>query len=1629
MADSLTRRRGGIRATTTSDINKILPMLREEADPEPPKMRIIRMRLEHNLQRLYALDEQIQTDMTGKDADKEVTDTEAYNDYVLSTMGQVDELLLSMSGVHNNSSTEHGEHSAGSLKVPKFTMAAFKGEPLRWQPFWEVFKSSIHNNKTMSAIEKFSYLRGYLEGDAQTVVEGYSLTEANYPQALEALHDRYGNKQTVKFAHFQDLIGLEPAKNRSLEEVRRVSEQCEIHIRSLVALDVEEETFSLMFVSIILSKLPEYLRTKVCEKTGMEDWSLAKLRGWIKADIRARETSESSADKNGQKQNAQRSNFNQGQRANTTTSTLTAPGGNTNNRSQSSGNQCMFCSRLGHRSEDCYTYINANVDDRYSMLRNNRACFTCLQSGHPSSYCDQKNRLCQNCKETGHHVSICGRSKFSGPRPQQKWQGNSWQPKQGQQSNQKQWSNSSQSSNKKTWNNKNQKIPHGDNTKGQHEDKSSTPQKTAVTVAVAQGADRGETDVAFLQTALVQLQDESGEKQAEGRLLMDSASSRTYIRENLCRELGLQSVGTRYISVGRFGTTKRATRTAEQVRVNVICRDGSIQPVLATVTPIISCPVSRTPINPKEYPIVNDITLAEPLNSVPDSLEIDILVGSDQYYNFAIPNQYITAGPGNGLVFVNSRLGYLTGGTMPVTKQEHGMPESTLVLLRPEAEIQTANESLDIERFWQIEDVGAKDAKPADLTDEEALRQFQETVQFHDGRYHVTWPWKSKEPDLPNNYGLAYGRLRSTMNRLHQDENLLVEYNNIIQKQAEKGIIEKAPEKPDGLVYYVPHHPIITPSKITTKVRIVYDASSKARKDVPSLNDCLLRGPVILDDLCGLLMRFRVHKVALVSDIEKAFLQVRLQMSERDVGRFLWVLDTTKPPTGKNVVHYRFTSVFFGAVSSPFLLGATIDTHLRRAEGATAKKIQANIYVDNVITGEADVQSAINHYREAKSLFSGASMNLREFYTNSIAVRDQFAPEDRGNSKEPKILGIKWDLETDTMRCCGLKPEDTGKVTKRRITQHVAELYDPCGWFAPVVVTGKLLIQELWKLDLAWDEPVPTDISARWQKVRNELSRIAELPIPRFLGETQSVRLELHAFCDASQLASAVCVYLRKEGSESTTCDILFAKTRLAPLKPPQTIPRLELVALVMGANLIDFVERQLRLPISKKTVWSDAQCVLCWLTKENLETKFVERRIHEIRKKTDITYRYVPSAYNPADLPSRGCGFDDLQQNPHWWHGPPWLVKSPGTWPKDRTAKISDVPSDAEEVHHLAVIEGEKPTAVIDPQKYSSLRGLLRVTAFVQRFIHNARVPLAERQSGTLTVHQMSLARSYWESLAQRQGFPGLQERLSPAVLRRSAMAQLHVFRDTQGLLRCGGRISNAQLPYDCQHPVLLPKNHPYTYLAIRHSHVTSGHAGVAQTLSAVRQRYWVVQGRSHVKRVLRNCQRCRRIEGGPYNIPQAPPLPDFRVTEQAPFTATGLDYLGFLQVKTSSSSRELQKVWVCLFTCAASRAIHLELVENQSADEFHLALRRFFAVHGYPKLIVSDNASQFIAVETAMKKLWKELTSSADVENLTSTHDVDWKKIPQVAPWMGGFYERLVGTVKKFLKKTLDGLLCQPQ
>ena len=129
----------------------------------------------------------------------------------------------------------------------------------------------------------------------------------------------------------------------------------------------------------------------------------------------------------------------------------------------------------------------------------------------------------------------------------------------------------------------------------------------------------------------------------------------------------------------------------------------------------------------------------------------------------------------------------------------------------------------------------------------------------------------------------------------------------MIQDQLRLGVIEKVKPGPsDTIKHYIPHHAVVNPSKTTTKVRVVYDASAKTKQENKSLNDCLYRGPVLLQDLIGIL---RLNKVAIVADIEKAFLQIGLNETQKDVTRFFWLKNTNNLNTDNNIQVYRFCRV------------------------------------------------------------------------------------------------------------------------------------------------------------------------------------------------------------------------------------------------------------------------------------------------------------------------------------------------------------------------------------------------------------------------------------------------------------------------------------------------------------------------------------------------------------------------------------------------------------------------------------------------------------------------------------------------------------------------------------------------
>ena len=242
----------------------------------------------------------------------------------------------------------------------------------------------------------------------------------------------------------------------------------------------------------------------------------------------------------------------------------------------------------------------------------------------------------------------------------------------------------------------------------------------------------------------------------------------------------------------------------------------------------------------------------------------------------------------------------------------------------------------------------------------------------------------------------------------------------------------------------------------------------------------------------------------------------------------------------------------------------------------------------------------------------------------------------------------------------------------------------------------------------------------------------------------------------------------------------------------------------------------------------------------------------------------------------------------------------------------------------------------------------------------------------------------------------------------------QLRLFLGKDGLLQVGGRLHNAPIDDSAKFPILIPSRHKLSELIIHDAHVRVLHSGLQSTITCIRERFWITCIRQRVKSLLRGCVVCKRVMGKPYRSPIPAPLQASRITLTRPFSVCGVDFTGCLYVKAPRSEN---KVYVCLFTCAVTRAIHLELVKDLSVHSFLLAFRRFAGRRSLPEKMISDNATTFLAAASDIK----QLLESPTVKSYMVNHRVDWLFIPKRAPWFGGFYERLIGLTKNALKKVL--------
>ena len=911
-----------------------------------------------------------------------------------------------------------------------------------------------------------------------------------------------------------------------------------------------------------------------------------------------------------------------------------------------------------------------------------------------------------------------------------------------------------------------------------------------------------------------------------------------------------------------------------------------------------------------------------------------------------------------------------------------------------------------------MESIGISDA-PVEAADVSAV--FKQQIKYVDGRYEVGFPWKPGMADtLQDNEKLARVRLESLSRRLARDNSDLAgRYDSVLQEMENERIIEEVPvdEKVSPHpTYYMPHHPVIKESSSSTKVRPVFDASAAGRNGV-SLNDCMEAGPNLMPSLPEILIRFRRRKIGLTADITKAFLQVGISESDRDVSRFLWKLDGT-------VRVMRFTRVPFGNKSSPFLLNATIKHHLETyPKTKVVTELLNNLYVDDWLTGADSDAEGCDMIQEADVIMKKAGMSFSKWSSNSPVVAEMLHHQFRDKyltAETVKVLGMRWSAQSDSFSFDCVSIPDGLIVTKRVVLSFIARLFDPLGLVTPFIMMAKCLFQEIWKQGLTWDQPIPESMQMLFLRWLDGMKQLKLWQVPRsYTGCAwcDNENITLHAFGDASEKGYGACVYLAVRFSDgSITSSLVISKARVAPLKKV-TLPCLELLGALLCARLLTFVRSSLQLSSEVDyRCWIDSMVALAWIQSDAHRWKqFVANRVTQIQELTGREHwAHCPGKENPADLVTRGLFAEQLVASEVWLKGPKFIRDRSGNL--EITTGLAGVEQnvlDYEQSSLVAVtlVTSSSPReSVFQFDRWSSFVKTIRVVAWVMRFIYNTRKARSHRKHGELSYEELTQAKhelivnvqqvEYGEEIASlRRGlsFP-----------KTSSIAKLSPFLSQEGLLRVGGRIQFAKLSFEEKHPVILPKSH-VSMLLVRSHHRMMKHAGVATMISTLRCQFWIVGLRRMAKKVKRECIACQKQDAVACAQPRAP-LPGDRVTRSAPFSVTGIDHAGPLY----GSDHPGRKLYVLLFTCAVTRALHLELVDSMSLADTMLALRRFVARRGLPSIMYSDNAKSFVAAQGRMISEYGHLSPQ-------------WKFIAPRSPWWGGWWGRLVKSVKSSLRKSL--------
>lgn len=1562
--------------------------------------------------------------------------------------GQLINVLPYQLGTHGVSSNRNGSSLSNTtgVRLQKMSLPTFSGRRRDWPEFkavWKQLAESTYTDKTALAHQ----LKKSVNGEASQRVKAVYVTKPEaYDIMWKKLEDYYGDTSATVQAALEDLHKLKPVSETDYRGLVEFIDTVELSYSQLEELN-QLNTLTMRDVDFVNGLLPNHLKTEwnrmYYDMSQVE--KIQPFKPFMRFLERERNAVARLAEyKMGRKKTPEPSKA--GERGKGAGSTHHGTGSGPGKKQFY---QCAFHRKdtIKHTTSECKEFQKLPISGgggKYEHLKQVNACFVCF-GDHLQQNCPNK-KPCSSCGSEKHHVLLCKSDKSIGDQK---------------------------------------------------------PSNQVYAESASHAAQGAGLALYSIQRAKVW---ESGKNVT---IFYDTGSNTTYITHQAADRIKAKKLNNFTLDVTTMGNVEKTYNT-RQYQFTLITDTGKKVSITAYGMDRITGPVSKldTKVLANLFPGYDPESLQRKTNHV------DILLGCE---HFGLFPKHEEAKSGENLSIMRGAFGVCIQGTHPdlveQTRHDSGLAKTIHNLMikhevhhachdaHPEfqpdyvnpvnevivsgkhashAALRSAPESHGhkilerrIGNFICGEDLGTEVTPRCgscrcgkcpivghsySFREEQELKSIQENLEYDEVKqcWVTSYPWLVDPTTLPNNYHSALATLKKTEQTLSKDRQWAETYQNQMQDMLIRGVARKLSKEEilgwSSAVFYISHLAVNNPRSNSTPVRIVFNSSQVYQG--MSLNSCLAKGPdCYMNNLIGILLRWREEQIAFVGDIRKMFNSIHLKPLEQHCHRFLWrdLITDRDPDT------YVMTRVNMGDTPAPAISTEAVYKTAEMFESDSPKAanlLKKSSYVDDLIDSQPSLPEAVVLAYESEQMlakggfavkcwqFSGESSprTSHELYAKADTANDIDSSAYlhsnllKGTDGSLRVLGLGWNPAEDVIVfqvalnfSKKRKGAYTGPnlykadlpqalplvLTRRIVLGQVMKIFDPLGFVCPYTLWGKIYLRETWSLKLGWDDQLPTDLRAKWVQFFCTLFQLEQLNLDRSLRPPNSIGQPwLIIFSDGSDLAYGFTAYIRWQlDSGDYWCRLIMAKCRIAPLNKLST-PQMELNAAVLSKRGRKVIQKEMRFDFEKVLHIVDSETVLNMINKTSTRFKIYEGvRIGEIQAATsgDMScWAWISGHHNVADWLTRGRPPQDLNRRSHWWNGPPILYQPIEEWGlKFGLQREESLPG--EKKICITAATTALPT-LIDYERFSNINKVIWVVAMLKNIVRNKT--FSAGSANLVTPQHLKEAEDFIVMEAQKS----IERELKKCNSKKGNggnFAKLKPVKTVNGLWVVGERLSryNAMVS-EASLQKLLPSKHPVTRLLMVRAH-QAGHRGRDATLAQFRMGYWVPHGSKLARSVKMNCQLCK-LRDAKFLEQQMGLLPEARLKPSPAFSHTMLDLFGPYVVRGEIQKRTSGKAYGVMFTDLAMRAVHIEAVFGYDTSHFLIAFSRFVSIRGWPEKIFSDPGSQLVGAERELKEAWQKISQETLKRN-SAQKGTTWVFGSADSPWHQGAVESLVKAAKR--------------